>query len=138
MKSLKQIVRQFLQRLEQERNPPLTDTDHVAISAGLLQVSEFCFFQVAYADWYGREISTPSLEPIFTRYMFDNVVPHWVRHLTRIVLSRSEEGTLDPRDFNIRPPKCDPEQQTWGWHYIITLALVLGVFLVLISNFEPY
>ena len=138
MKFLKDAARQLLQHLDQQRNPPLTDTDHVSISAGLLQVSEFRFFQVAYADWYGREISTRSLEPIFTRYMFDNVVPHWVRHLTRIVLSRSEEGTLDPADFNIRLPKCDPNQQTMGWHYIITLALVLAVFLVLVSNFEPY
>ncbi len=138
MKFFTDAIRQFLRRLEQERNPPLTDIDYVAISAGLLQVSEFRFFQVAYADWYGREISTPSLEPIFTRYMFDNVVPHWVRRLTRIVLSRSKEGTLDPRDFNIRLPKCDPHQQTMGWHYVLTLILVLAVFLVLVSNFEPY
>ncbi len=138
MKSLTEIVRQFMRHVEEQRYPPLTDIDHVAISAGLLQVSEFRFFQVAYADWYGREIPTPSLEPIFARYMFDSVVPHWVRHLTRIVLSRSQEGTLDPRDFNIRLPKRDPDKQTMGWHYILTLVLVLGVFLVLISNFEPY
>ena len=117
---------------------PWEDIDHVIISAGLLQVSEFKFFKVAYADWYGDDISDSSLEPIFTKYVYQDVVPPWVRHLARRVMSRSEEGSLDPKDFNVQPPKASPERQTQGWGYVITLGFVLVLFLVLISDFTPY
>lgn len=117
---------------------PWEDIDHVIISAGLLQVSEFQFFKVAYADWYGNDISDSSLEPIFTKYVYQDVVPPWVRRLARIVMSRSEEGSLDPKDFNVEHAKASPELQTQGWGYLITLAFVLILFLVLIADFTPY
>jgi hypothetical protein len=115
-----------------------TDTDNVIISAGILQISEFRFFKVAYSDWYGVDISDKALEPIFSNYMFRNVVPHWVRRLARIVLSRSRQGVLNPKDFNIKYRKATPELQTIGYHYLITLAFVLVLFLVLTAGFEPY
>lgn len=117
---------------------PWEDVDHVIISAGLLQVSEFRFFKVAYADWYGDDISDSSLEPIFTKYAYQGVVPPWVRHLARIVMTRSVEGVLDPKDFNIVHAKASPERRTQGQAYLITLAFVLILFLVLISDFAPY
>lgn len=117
---------------------PWEDIDHVIISAGLLQVSEFKFFKVAYADWYGDDISDSSLEPIFTRYVYQDVVPPWVRHLARIVMARSEAGSLNPQDFNIQHPRANEERQTRGWGYLITLGFVLVLFLVLISDFTPY
>ncbi len=121
-----------------KQNESWEDIDNVINSADLLQISEFRFFQLAYSDWYGADISEKALEPIFTNYMLRETVPHWVRHLARIVISRSKEDALDPRDFNIEYTKCDPELQYTGWGYVILLVLVLILFLVLTAGFEPY
>jgi hypothetical protein len=113
------------------------DTDQVIVCAQLLQVSEFHFFGIAYAQWYDREIPEQKLEPIFTRYAFKEVVPPWVRHFARRVLALSEAGTLDPEDFNIERPKGSPELRSAGIGYTVILAIVTTLFCLFIGDFAP-
>jgi hypothetical protein len=80
------------------------DIDRVMAASRLLQISEFNFFGLAYSCWYGQEIQVHSLEYIFAEYMFEDKIPHWIRHLARTILSRDEQGTLDPGEFNIVRP----------------------------------
>lgn len=54
--------------------------------AEILQKSEFEVFEMAYRAWYREEPETSQLERIFAGYMFDEVVPFWVRQFTRTTL----------------------------------------------------
>ena len=52
-------------------------------SAEILGKSEFEVFETAYQAWYREAPDTNRLERIFADYMFDEVVPFWVRQFTR-------------------------------------------------------
>jgi hypothetical protein len=113
------------------------DLDRVMIASRLLQISEFNFFGLAYSCWYGQEIQEHSLEYIFAEYMFEDKIPHWVRHLARTILSRQEQGTLDPEDFNIVRPKPSQKLKYYGIGYTIMLAIIMVVFCILITGNIP-
>ena len=114
------------------------DINDVSFSARLLQISEFEFFQVAYFQWYGREIRESSLEYIFDDYMFKDIVPHYVRYFARKVLLLFDQGNLDPEEFNIERPKSTPELRSAGIGYTVMLIVILIIFCLLITNFTPY
>lgn len=113
------------------------DIDRVLIASTLLQISEFRFFHLAYFQWYGCDIRDSSLEPIFSEYMFKNVVPHWVRHLARKVISRDVQGILDPKDFNLQRPIATPERRSSGVIYSLLLTVLLILFCILITGHVP-
>ncbi len=123
--------------------PPVSDHRHredveqVIVCAQLLQLSEFRFFRLAYAEWYDREISDRRLEPIFTRYAFKEVVPPWVRHFARRILALYDAGTLDPDAFDIERPKGSPELRSAGIGYAVILAIVTTLFCLFIGDFAP-
>ncbi len=66
------------------------DADQVGNAAKLLKIGEFKLFAEAYRSWYGNEPSDEVLEPIFCRYLLENIVPFWVRSYVRHVLNDSE------------------------------------------------
>jgi hypothetical protein len=82
------------------RDPAEADVDGIGTASKILRVSEFRFFQLAYFQWYGHEISDKDIESVFSRYMMKNEIPPWVRHFTREILSRYSLGILDPREYN--------------------------------------
>ena len=65
---------------DSEKSIP-ADVHNVLDAAALLQVSEFCLFQLAYRHWHGRDTTEQSIERHFVPYMFRSVVPFWVRQL---------------------------------------------------------
>jgi hypothetical protein len=132
---LRNILRGPHSREQEKADKELED---VMISSALLQVSEFRFFQLSYAYWYGRNIQDTQLEPFFAEYMFNSFVPHWVRQMTRRILLLHEEGRLDPQDFNIVRPQVTPEMRALGEWYIIMLLFIVVIFCVLISGYPPF
>ncbi len=48
-----------------------------------LRITEFELFQRAYHDWFGHAAEVRSLERLYVAYMFNQAVPHWVRHFCR-------------------------------------------------------
>ena len=80
--------------------PP--DIETVLNAAAVLDVTEFQFFELAWADWFGRLGPEEEVEPFFVRYMFEQVVPNWVRQFARKVLKLFDEGSLDPEDFGVQ------------------------------------
>jgi hypothetical protein len=110
------------------------DLEGVMRASRLLQISEFRFFDLAYAQWYGQSINENGLEHIFAAYMFEDIVPHWVRHFTRKVISMFEQGTLNPREFNIERPKASHELRCAGIGYTVILTVMVVVFCLLIIN----
>lgn len=68
----------------------------VCSAANVLQIGEFQLLQLAYADWFGRDLPEALLDPLFASYMLRNQVPPWARHFARAVLTLDAAGRLDP------------------------------------------
>ena len=115
-----------------------SDIRRILLSSALLQISEFRFFQIAYRQWYGREISENRMEYIFEVYMYEDIVPHYVRHLTRKVICLFDQGILDPGMFNIDRPKTSPAHRSTGIGYTIMLAIILVIFCFAITDYVPF
>jgi hypothetical protein len=98
---LKKLRTQFKKSFAEEEDTAAKDIARIEVASRLLQISEFCFFRLAYEEWCGCEISESDMEPIFTDYIFMDEVPHWARLLARTVLSSYFHGYFDSRDFNI-------------------------------------
>jgi hypothetical protein len=67
----------------------------VCSAANVLQVGEFQLLQLAYQEWFGKELPEALVARLFTDYMIHSAVPHWARHYARLVLMREERGLLD-------------------------------------------
>jgi hypothetical protein len=97
-------------RAARKRDVPATDA--VPEAAALLDVTEFDFFRLAYRRRFGRQPGERMLEAVFAGYMLGAEVPPWVGGLSREVLHRRDDGTLDAeamgagrfRDRPARPP----------------------------------
>ena len=80
-------------------DPPLSDKGSVKVddaqavlwSAEILETSEFEVFEAAYQAWYRETPDITRLERIFAGYMFDEVVPFWVRQFTRTILEAHDD-----------------------------------------------
>jgi hypothetical protein len=81
-------------------NPQLEEAEagergQVSAAANVLQVGEFQFLQLAYHEWFGKDLPEASVSRLFSRYMVYNEVPHWARHYARLILTRESLGSLD-------------------------------------------
>ncbi len=139
LSGLSSIVRQFTNQvhsiLEMREKTKRDNEDIVGLSSNILQVSEFKFFKLSYHKWHGRTLADREMEHFFTNYMFENTVPHWVRHTARKVTSCYSKGTLDPREFNINHPI------TYGFskdnltaNTIIMIIINISFFLILVAT----
>jgi hypothetical protein len=70
----------------------------VSSAANLLQVGEFQFLQLAYREWFDKDLPEAMVANLFGSYMLRNEVPHWARHYARVILMREEQGRLDEND----------------------------------------
>lgn len=70
----------------------------VSSAANLLQVGEFQFLQLAYREWFDKDLPEALVARLFSSYMLHDEVPHWARHYARVILSREERGQLDEND----------------------------------------
>lgn len=109
------------------------DTLEVLDTSALLEITEFEVFRIAYQRWYGRMEKDAVLEPFFTNYMFNDVVPFWVRHFTQHILKLAHERRLDPREFGIAPRTYSSAMAAKGVRYLLIVVLWLATLLVLAS-----
>ncbi len=84
-----------LLRPDREEDPEAT---LIARAANILQVGEFQFLQLAYADWHGRDMPADLCTSLFRAYMMYNEVPVWARHFARWVIRQEEIGEIDSQD----------------------------------------
>jgi hypothetical protein len=139
IETLKEKIRKVISPGElDQKSLAQRDAGRVEFAASLLQISEFRFFKIAYFRWFGRNIDESSLEYIFDDFMFENIVPHYVRHFAREVLSLFEKGTLDPKQFGINRPAPTPELRSAGIGYTVMLFVILVIFVLLITDHIPY
>ena len=84
-----------LLRPDREEDPEQT---LIARAANILQVGEFQFLQLAYADWHGRDMPSEMSSALFHAYMLRNEIPSWARHFARWVIRQDEIGMLNSED----------------------------------------
>lgn len=110
------------------------DVQAVLNTSALLEITEFEVFRIAYRDWFGRRVTDSTIEPFFTDYMFNDVVPAWVRHFTRLVAELAQEGQLDPKRFGINPQPLNTGMVARGLRYL-ALAAFWVTLLILLARF---
>jgi hypothetical protein len=132
IKILKEKLSNTFQSLKRKEHQRVQEeTDQISIASDILQISEFNFFRLAYSQWFGREIPVSRLEHIFAEYVFKEIVPYWVRHLSRRVMKKLDQGILDPSEFHVILPKGSRKLRIEGYIYtviilIITILLCIG------------
>ncbi|MFQ5785281.1 MAG: hypothetical protein ACE5H8_10715 [Alphaproteobacteria bacterium] len=107
------------------------DVQAVLDVSALLGIPEFRLFDIAYRFWYGEGADEKTIERYFIPYMFQDVVPLWVRHFTHHVRSLGRQGRLDKTAFGIQRRVATSESVQRGRVYALTLLTVLVVLLLL-------
>lgn len=74
------------------------DRKLVGSAANLLQVGEFQLLQLAYHEWFGKDLPQELVSRLFTTYMMRHEVPSWARQYARLILERHRRGRLDVND----------------------------------------
>lgn len=100
----------------------------VVVAAAVLGLREYDFFRLAYRRWFGRLPDEAALEAAFSRYMFAQSVPPWARHLSREVLDRRRQGTLDADALGAGRFRDRPARHPHGRLYV---GAVVAVWIVL-------
>ena len=105
------------------------DVVGVLDSAGLLEVSEFQVFRMAYKSWFGEpagESDLRALDRYFFDYLYRDRVPPWVRAFTREVVRRERAGALDLADYGIVHQPPTPTMIYLGIRYGIWAAFTIA------------
>ncbi|MHA1597466.1 MAG: hypothetical protein ACTSV1_01985 [Alphaproteobacteria bacterium] len=123
----------------------------VAKAANILQVGEFQILQLAYRDWYGKDMPSDLVEGLFTSYMLKNDVPHWARHYARKIHVRESRGLIDDSEAAYHIYDHDYHTHVAGgirrfWTAVVVLTVAIGGALALAdlaavspaTRFPPY
>ena len=113
---------------DQELRP---DIRSVLDAAAILDITEYELFRIAYQRWHGEQVDEKALESVFVAYMFDDVVPLWVRYFSRLVQRRSQLGTLDGKEFGVDLSVRTPQMVRRGIRFTVILVTVLATLVVL-------
>ena len=108
-----------------------SDVHSVLDAAALLDITEFELFRLAYERWHGEPVDETVLEPFFVAYMFNDVVPMWVRYFSRLVQRRSQLDTLDCKEFGVDLRMRTPQMVRRGVRFTVILVTVLATLVVL-------
>ncbi len=115
------------------------DCRAVAEAASALGLREYDFFRLAYRRWFGRLPGEAALEAAFSRYMFAQAAPPWARHLSREVLERRRQGTLDREAFGAGRFRDRPTRPARGPLYFgAVVAIWMALFgAILGTRYDP-
>ena len=110
----------------------------VSSAANLLQVGEFQLLQLAYREWFGKDLPEALVARLFASYMLHNEVPHWARHYARLILMREEHGALDENNPDYHRYDHDYRiQVSNGVKHFCTAVFFLAFFMcsaILVAN----
>lgn len=90
-----------LRDFNESENTAARDIARIEISAKLLHMSEYRFFEVSCEAQFGDDISEEYLLSIFDDYIFSNKVPSWVTEFAQYVMSCYYENDSEPREFSL-------------------------------------
>ena len=110
------------------------DERSVLMAAALLDITEYDLFHLAYRRWHGQSANDKLIEPFFVAYMFDRIVPLWVRHFSRLVEQLSDRGELDANQLGVKFLPRSQHMVTQGMRYSVAIGLLL-TSLVIFAEF---
>ena len=72
------------------------DVDRAGVvhAANLLEVGEFQLLQLAFHEWYGREMQESEKKAFFRSVFFEKSTPSFLRHYARRIVMRHNRGKL--------------------------------------------
>lgn len=126
-----QPITQYRRQVGEEKLP--ADVWGVMRASALLGVGEFRVFEIAYKEWYGEAGEEKMIEEHFAGYMFNDMVPPWVRHFCNKVLKLDFEEALDPADFGIVLRPATREQINKGLEALMYIVGAL-FFMILLAE----
>lgn len=83
---------QTLLRPDREENPDRAD---MVKAANIIQVGEFQFLQLAYRDWFGKDMPESAANGVFRRFIVQGNTPHWARQYASRILDWDARSLLD-------------------------------------------
>ncbi len=110
----------------------------IGFAAGVLQISEYELFRIAYRNWFNHQVSDNRLDSLFKDYLTSGEAPYWVHDFSRKVHEKFKAGELDYKDYGIVRRVCDRRTRIKGWIIIFFLIMLLVLYSFLITQRPPY
>ncbi|MCK8516358.1 hypothetical protein M0534_08470 [Methylonatrum kenyense] len=121
-----------MHRDDPELNPLTRD---VIEAAGMLNVSEFDFLEIAHMEWFGRMPDRKQVNRLFANHMLGGKPPFWVHSLAREIISLFESGKLDRSRFGVNSPP-PPNLRDIGIGILQTALMLFVGYLVFVYMIE--
>jgi hypothetical protein len=107
------------------------ESEAVSFVAGLLNISEFRLFEIAYENWFGIKAPQKTINELFKNYLESGLVPYWLRNMVRKSLCEYRKGNLTPSSFGIEHPHETRSRRKLGWillgfFYLLILVIIWG------------
>ncbi|MEN8233203.1 MAG: hypothetical protein ABFR35_11090 [Thermodesulfobacteriota bacterium] len=110
----------------------------IGFAAGVLQISEYELFRIAYQVWFDHPISENRLDYLFKDYLANNDAPYWVNDFARKAHEKFKAGELNYKDYGIKRRVCDRRTKMKGWIIISFLIILMLIYSYLISQYPSY
>ena len=110
----------------------------IGFIAGLLQISEYELFRIAYLKWFNHPISEKRLDSLFKNYLANSEVPYWVNDFSRKVHEKFKAGELNYKDYGITRRVCNRRTKITGWIIISFLLILMLIYSYLIIQYPSY
>jgi hypothetical protein len=114
------------------------ETKLIGFIAGILQISEYELFRIAYLKWFDHQISENRLDSIFKEYLANDRAPYWVNDFARKAHEKFKAGELNYKDYGIKRRVCDRRTRIKGWIITALLFILLVLYSFLISSYPSY
>ena len=114
------------------------ETKLIGFIAGVLQVSEYELFRIAYLKWHDHPISDTRLDSLFKAYLATSDAPYWVNDFARKAHEKFLAGELDYKDYGITRRVCDRKTKIKGWIIITFLLILMSLYSYAISQSASY
>ena len=110
----------------------------IGFAAGVLQISEYELFRIAYRIWLNHSITDTRLDLLFKDYLNYDDAPYWVNDFSRKVHEKFKAGELNYKDYGITRRVCDRRTKIKGWIIIIFLLILMLIYSYLIIHYPSY
>ena len=110
----------------------------IGFAAGVLQISEYELFRIAYRNWFNHPLTETLLDSLFKDYLVYGKVPYWVNDFSRKVHEKFKAGELNYKDYGISRRVCDRRTKIKGWIIIFSLLILLLLYSYLITQYPSY
>ena len=110
----------------------------VGFMAGVLQISEYEFFRIAYQNGFNHQITEERLDSLFKDYLATSEAPYWVNDFARKVHVRFKAGKLNYKDYGIKRRSSNRRTRIRGWVIITSLLILMLIYSYLITKYPSY